>query len=284
MSGRKADQIWSMSFKRLTLFIIFIFLTTFSFSQVNTSDRYYEIQTKKVIRIGMTDNYPPFSYVEKGKRDGFEVYLALKLAKFLGAKPKFHELGVNKGLNAIAVNEIDIIVSGLSRDAKRGKKIWFSVPYLEMTPGVIVDKRSLPQTQYGDDFEDTPFVSIWDIKRLSEFTFIIKKGTVYEQLVKEKFKNKNYIMVNSHEEAFEKLFDGSANGYVHDSLFLEYKLKKNKNWLSKVKLLKGGHQIEKICIGLPFGSYVLKNQIDLFLLETSRKGEIRQWFRKYFDK
>ena len=72
-----------------------------------------------------------------------------------------------------------------------------------------------------------------------------------------------------------------VNGFVHDSLYLEYLYNTNGSYRSSYKLLKGGKVTEKLCIGLPFGDIILKNQVDLFIAEMKRQGQITEWLKNY---
>jgi ABC-type amino acid transport substrate-binding protein len=68
---------------------------------------------------------------------------------------------------------------------------------------------------------------------------------------------------------------------VHDSLYLQQQHQMHPAYSGSYTLLQGGTRHEHLCIGLPFGDAILKNQIDIFIIEMKRLGKIDQWLEKY---
>ncbi|MDH5719551.1 MAG: transporter substrate-binding domain-containing protein [Spirochaetia bacterium] len=262
------------------LWLLFI-LATFALDGQIKESRYFQILKNQKIRIGMSVDYPPLKFEKEGKNIGIEIDMASSLAEFLGVNTEIVPLSVKEYTSAIETNKVDVILGGMSRNLERGKKIWFSEPYLSITPAVFVNKRRLPKTKFGEEFEEIPYKTIWDIKKLAAFTFAVKEGSAYQSLIRSEFDKHKVIVVNSNKEGFEAVFSGSAHGFIHDSLFLEYTIKKNSQWKNGYAILKGGKRTEKICAGIPFGDTILKNQIDLWINEIIRKKEIDKWFLKY---
>jgi len=246
------------------------------------ADVYKGITANKEIRIGISKHYPPLNF--KGGKSGLEMEMARELGKFLGVKVTLVKLPVAGYVSALQKGRVDIILAGFSRNLKRGRIIWFSKPYLSVTPGVLVQKNALPQRRYGDEFEERPISSIWDLKSLTRFSFAVKKGSAYEELLKEHFPNTKRVIITTNEEGMRLLKKGRVKGFVHDSLYLKYLHGASAKLRSRYRLLQGGSQTEQICIGLPFGDVVLKNQIDLFVDEMIRTGRIRSWLEKYNTK
>lgn len=254
----------------------------FASPQADAADAYSRITAKKEIRIGISKHYPPLNF--KGGKSGLEMEMARELGKFLGVKVTLVKLPVAVYVSALQKGRVDIILAGFSRNLKRGRIIWFSKPYLSVTPGVLVRKNALPQRRYGDEFEERLISSIWDLKSLTRFSFAAKKGSAYEELLKEHFPNTKRVIITSNDEGIRLLKKGRVKGFVHDSLYLKYLYGTSAKLRSRYRLLQGGAQTEQLCIGLPFGDVVLKNQIDLFVDEMIRTGRIRSWLEKYNTK
>lgn len=263
----------------LLINILFAGLVLFSAPVVEGADAYNRIAAKKEIRIGISRHYPPLNF--KGGKSGLEMEMARELGRFLNVKVTLVKLPVSEYVSALKSNRVDIILAGFSRNLKRGRVIWFSKPYLSVTPGVLARKSALPQRRFGDEFEERPVSSIWDLKSLTRFSFAVKKGSAYEELLKEHFPNMKRVIVKSNDEGIRLLKKGRVKGFVHDSLYLKYLHGTSASLRSRYRLLEGGDQKEEICIGLPFGDVVLKNQIDLFVDEMIRTGRIRSWLEKY---
>lgn len=174
-----------------------------------------------------------------------------------------------------------MVIAGFSRNLERGRVIWFSKPYISVTPGILADNRSIPQTRFGEQFEQTPISSIWDLKRLPTFRFAVKKGSSYQHLLETTFPDMRRVIVVSNGEGLDLLGKGAVDGFVHDSLYLEYLYGNSAKLRNAYVLLKGGGRFEHLCIGLPFGDVILKNQVDMFIDEITRLGLVEEWLKKY---
>ncbi len=240
---------------------------------------YRLIMNRKEIRIGISRNYPPLNF-ESGTR-GLEIDMIQKLQDFLGVKARLVPLELQQYIPSLKSGKVDIIVAGYSRNMRRGKEIWFSEPYLTVTPGVLVNKQVLPQTDFGEEFEKAPVKTLWDLKRINQFKIAVKAGSTYELLLKELFPNMIRTEITTNEEGLELLDNGQVQGFVHDSIYLNYLYSNNIRLRNSYQLLKGGRLTGQLCIGLPFGDSIFKNQINLFILELKRLGIISGWLKNY---
>jgi polar amino acid transport system substrate-binding protein len=243
---------------------------------------YKRIIEKKVIRIGISTHYPPLNF-NSGKK-GVEIEMAEKLGKFMGVRVVKIPMTVAEFVPAIKSGKVDIVIAGFSRNIQRARTIWFSKPYITLSPGVLVIKGVLPQTRFGDEFEESPIKTIWDLKRVSRFRFAVKKGSTYEYLLNDKMPDMPKVIVKTTEEGLNLLKTGKAHGFVHDSLYLQYLYRTSALYRAPYRLLTGGNLVEKICVGLPFGDTILKNQVDVFIEELIREGLIEEWLKKYDQK
>ena len=242
-------------------------------------EAYRDIIQKKALRVAVSMDYPPLNF-NAGEK-GVEVEMARGLGAFLGVEVRLVPLPVGRFTAALEQREVDAVIAGYSRSLARAKTVWFSEPYLSVTPAVLADSRSIPQTSYGAEFEQPPIRTIWDLKRLTDFRFAVKKGSAYEDLLAAEFPDMARVVVSSNEEGMDLLRKGAVNGFVHDSLFLEYLYGTSAKLRSTYVLLSGGPRIEKICVGLPFGDTVLKQQVDTFIQETLRLGRVEEWLARY---
>lgn len=245
-------------------------------------DVYRSIMEKKRIRIGISKDYAPLNF--NGGERGVEIEMARGLGEFMGVRVELVPLEVGQYEGALVKRTVDVVIGGYSRNLARARTIWFSEPYLTVTPGVLADMRSLPKTNFGDRFEQKPIATIWDLKRVPGFRFAVKKGSAYEQLLETEFPDMPRTVVSTNEEGISLLNKRDVDGFVHDSLFLEYYFANSARLRNAFLLLSGGSRIEKICVGLPFGDAVLKNQVDVFIREKIRLGHIEKWIEEFSKK
>jgi polar amino acid transport system substrate-binding protein len=263
---------------RIIIFVGVLSGVAFS-SGADAADVYGKIMKKKEIRIGVSLHYPPLNF--NGGEKGVEMMMARRLGNFFGVKVVLVPLSVSEYVEAIIKGRVDVVIAGFSRNLERGAKIWFSDPYFTVSPGVLVNARILPERSFGDEFEESPVSTIWDLKMLTRLTLAVKKGSAYETLLKENFQEMARVVVSSNEEGIEALEKGKVDGFVHDSLFLQYLYSTNARFHGSYRLLQGGRQKEYLCIGLPFGDTILKNQIDLFVAELARLGLVDDWMNSF---
>ncbi|TFH42959.1 MAG: amino acid ABC transporter substrate-binding protein [Chrysiogenales bacterium] len=244
-------------------------------------DAYGEIMRRQIIRIGVSKDYPPLNF-NAGER-GVEMDMARRLADFLGVKLELIPLDVGDYTTAIVDRRVDIVIGGFSRNLSRARRIWFSEPYLAVTPGVLVTLRSIPRTRLGDTFEEPPIRTVWDLAQIPGIKIAVKKGSVYEHLLESEFPSMPRVSVPTNEEGLELLKKGSVNGFIHDSLYLDHIFHTTPGARSSYVFLQGGGLLEQICIGLPFGDQVLKTQVDTFIREIIRLGLIDKWLKEHSE-
>lgn len=240
---------------------------------------YDRIMGKKVIRIGVSRHYPPLNF-HSGKK-GVEIDMAQELGRFLGVSVETVPMKLTEYVGAIESKKVDIVIAGLSRNLRRAKRIWFSEPYISITPGVLASTRALPQTRFGDRFEQSPIRTIWDLKSTSGFRFAVKEGSAYEELLENEFPDFPRTLVKTNAQGLKALKSGAVQGFVHDSLYLQQQYQMHPSYGGSYTLLQGGNRHEQLCVGLPFGDTMLKNQVDIFIIEMKRLGKIDQWLEKY---
>lgn len=253
-------------------------------TQLTAGERYDRIIQNGVIKVGISQSYPPLNINANGSHTGVELEMAESLAEFLDVRLETVSLPVSEYIGALSSGRVDVLLAGLSRNLGRGSQIWFSTPYIEMTPAVLVDKRKLPKTEYGEVFEEDPFRTLWDLKRLPNFNFGVKRGSAYERLLIANFETMNQIMLKDNSQGLRYLKEGRIDGFVHDSLYLEHLVRKNPELKNRFRLLSGGDLIEQISVGLPFGDSILKTQVDFWVEELVRQKRIAGWLNRYAER
>ncbi|MDH4201008.1 MAG: transporter substrate-binding domain-containing protein [Spirochaetia bacterium] len=274
VSPKRRAQIF---YKHFVSFIILLLATG-----AQPQNIYNKIILQKTMAIGISQNYPPLNILDKnGQRNGIELEMIQSLAAFLDVKPVLVPLNVQDYVKALEEGRVQLIIAGMSRDLERSKKIWFSAPYLSIYPAALVDNRLIRSTKFGQDIEELPVENLRDLNKAGKLSFIVKEGSIYESLIKNEFNSNKFIRVSSNEEGLEFLNDFKANAFLHDSLYLEYLLKENPGLRKSFTLMRTLNRDEYLCVGIPFGEIILKNQIDAWIAEIIRTKKINQWVDQY---
>lgn len=261
-------------------------LKVFTFSLIFTlvihaDSIYNKIYREHKIVIGISKSYPPLNIINPEGRIGVEIKMIESLSEFMDVKIELLPLDVSEYVAAIQNGKVDMVIAGMSRSMERSKKIWFSRPYLTIHPAGLVDNRILRKTEFGEDIQSQPVTDLWELKKYNNVEFGIKTGSIYSDLVKNEFSGAAIVNFNNNEEGINLLYDFKINVLIHDSLYLEYLVRKNPALGKSFTLLKANQLDEYLCIGLPFGDSILKNQVDTWLDELIRTKKIKEWVEKF---
>src|SRR3984885_5732194 len=96
-----------------------------------------DIVKRGTLRVGMTGDYLPFTYLDKAtaKFRGFDVDMAEALGKALGVKVEYVQTAWPQMMKEFEADDFDIAMGGVSITLDRQKKGMFSTPIIpeEMT-------------------------------------------------------------------------------------------------------------------------------------------------------
>jgi cyclohexadienyl dehydratase len=96
------------------------------------SSRLDEIIKRGTLRVGMTGDYLPFTYLDKTTQTfrGFDVDMAEALGKALGVKVEYVQTAWPKLTKDFEADQFDIAMGGVSITLDRQKKGYFSAPIM----------------------------------------------------------------------------------------------------------------------------------------------------------
>lgn len=101
-------------------------------AQQAAPSRLDEIVKRGTLRVGMTGDYKPFTYLDKATQQfsGFDVDMAEALGKALGVKVEFVATAWPKLMKDFEADQFDIAMGGVSVTLDRQKKGFFSTPIM----------------------------------------------------------------------------------------------------------------------------------------------------------
>lgn len=103
------------------------------------SDKPKDGAKEKVLVIGTEATFPPFEFAKDGSSEiqGFDVDLANAVAKRIGYKVEWKNMGFDALVPALQSKQIDAIAAGMSVTEERSKAVEFTTPYYETAVYVI---------------------------------------------------------------------------------------------------------------------------------------------------
>jgi len=107
-----------------------------------------------VLRVGTYFVNPPFEFVAKGKRVGFEVDLINEVARRLRLRPVFVDTRWEVILRQMEDHRYDCIVGGVTITPARQERLAWSDPYMTTTLSLVVNSVRTPQIRSLADIKE----------------------------------------------------------------------------------------------------------------------------------
>src|SRR5215211_9463241 len=109
----------------LAILLILATLATLTWlGQQRPADPYLlDIQKRGVLRVALDPTYPPFDTLIDGNPAGYDVTLANAIAADLGVRAEFHTLALDTLYDALASDQVDVLISALPFIYERQKEV-----------------------------------------------------------------------------------------------------------------------------------------------------------------
>ncbi|QDR79269.1 cysteine ABC transporter substrate-binding protein [Sporomusa termitida] len=167
-----------------------------------------EIKKRGTVRIGIFGDKPPFGFIDaNGKNQGFDVYIAKRLAKdLLGdeSKIQFVLLEPASRVEYLQTNKVDIVLANFTVTEERKQKVDFANPYMKVSLGVV-SPQSAPITS---------------VDQLKGKKLIIIKGTTAETYFTKNHPEVELLKFDQITQAFEALKDKRGVALSQDNTLL----------------------------------------------------------------
>lgn len=181
------------------------------------------IKERKTLKVAVFGDLSPYGYVdENGEHQGYDVYLAKRLAKdLLGDEDKVTFVTVNaeERVDALKSNKVDIVLANFTKTPEREKVVDFADPYMKVGIGVVSPKTS----------------AITDVKDLDGKQLIVTKGTTAETYFTKEHPEVNLEKYESKSQQFQALTDNRGAALADDNSYLYAWVKENPDFEVGIK-------------------------------------------------
>ncbi|PJI07413.1 MULTISPECIES: cysteine ABC transporter substrate-binding protein [Clostridium] len=219
------------------------------------------IKKRGVIRIGVFSDKAPFGYVDSnGKNQGFDVYVAKRLAKdLLGSesKVKFVLVDAASRVSYLQTNKVDIIMANFTVTDERKQQVDFANPYMKVSLGVVSPNNA----------------KITSVDQLKDKKVIVAKGTTAETYFTKNLPNIQLVKFDQYSEIFEALKDKRGDVIANDNTELIAWAKKNPGFT--VGVTKLGSQ-DTIAPAVKKGNKELLNWINSDLTKLGKENFVHK--------
>jgi polar amino acid transport system substrate-binding protein len=238
-------------------------------SVASAADLLDSIKKRGYIICGTTLGAPPFAYADnKGNPVGFEIDLINKVGEHMGVKVKIEDMAWAGQIPALLTRRIDVVSSRMSATLERATKLVFAHPWL-MTGTFAVTHKNKGFKTWKD--LNRPGIKVGAIA-----------GSIGAVIARKKLPKARLVTYELDGDLFKALKDGREDGALNDELIVEMAAKK----YPELTVLKGNMQpdVYAYAVRPDFGSYRLKNWLDLFFATIMRTGEYAEIYEKWIGK
>lgn len=173
------------------------------------------IRASKLLRVGMTGDYAPFSVEVGGALRGADVDLGLALADVLQVQVRFVKTSWPTLMQDYAAGRFDLAASGITITPARAGQAAFSIPYHRGGKTPIV--RCGTQASFDTLAEiDRPAVRV-----------IVNPGGTNEQFARERLDAANRIMHPDNRTIFAEIAAGRADVMVTDDVEVDLQVRRD---------------------------------------------------------
>ena len=193
---KKLNKIFALA---LALTLLLSLLVTASAEGFRTLD---EIKASGKLVIGLFSDKKPFGYIdETGEYQGYDVYLARRLAEDLGVTLEPVSLDAPNRIEFLQSFKVDIVLANFTYTEERATQVDFALPYMKVALGVVSPDSAL----------------ITEPEQLNGKTLIVSKGTTAETFFEKNYPEVKLAKYDSYTEAYIALLDGRGDALSTDN-------------------------------------------------------------------
>lgn len=256
--------------KKIFVLVVILLLTLVSCGKKSTLD-YAGLKERGYIVVGLDDTFAPMGFRdETGELKGFDIDLAMEVAKLLDIEIRFQAIDWEMKEEELRQGNIDMIWNGYSITEKRKEKVLFSDSYLTNRQIVVVLATS--DIASKNDLEGK---SIAVQKQSSALEALKKDSELYSKLA-----GNGAVEFDTNNEALQDLEVGRVDAVVADEVLARYYI--NLKGETKFRVLDEDFGSEEYAVGFRKDAYDLKEMVDNAFKTLKDNGKYKEFYEKWF--
>ncbi len=221
-----------------------------------------EAPSGNALRVGVTANFPPLIYKEKGQIKGMEADLAQRLADALGRDLYFVEVPWKDQIGALEEGRTDIIMSSMSVTTMRAQRVLFSEPYLRVGQMALVRREDAGKYR-------NPLILVNTDAKVG-----IAEGTTADLFVRDKMRRAKRVSITDSEDAVQALKRKKIDIYIADAPIIWWLASRHED--DGVKGLFEPLTRESLSWGVARSNRALLDEVNALLAEWRADGSLDQ--------
>ncbi|BCD46201.1 cysteine ABC transporter substrate-binding protein [Helicobacter suis] len=220
------------------------------------------IKERGILRVGVFSDKPPFGFVDsKGQYQGFDVYIAKRMAKdLLGDAKKIQFIPVEAAARVefLKANKVDVIMANFTKTREREAVVDFAKPYMKVALGVVSKGGVIK--------------SVADLKSKNQ-PLIVNKGTTADFYFSRNYPYIHLLKYDQNTETFLALKNNRGIALAHDNTLLFAWVKQNPEF--KVGIPNLGEQ-DVIAPAVKKGDKALLDWLDQEIDKLTKSGFMKE--------
>lgn len=243
-----------------------IILFTLGLSNAAWADKFEDIISKGVVRIGVPLDVPPFGSQNVNREaEGFDVDMANMVAKALGVKLELTQITGANRIPTLLTDKVDIVISVMGLTPERAKQIMFTAPYANTSLAVYGPKN----------------IKVNSAADLGTYKVAAMKGSTQEMALTAMNPKANIMRTEDDATAAAAYLSGQAQIFATNSLVAVDLAKKNPK---KEFDLKFNIRRSPAHMGVKMGEHNLVRWLDSFIFFNTMNEELNKLHVKWLGR
>ncbi|WDE01516.1 gamma subclass chorismate mutase AroQ [Thalassomonas actiniarum] len=229
------------------------------------ASRLDRILSEKILYVGTTGDYRPFSFYADNKRAGIDIVLARDLARTLGASAVFLPTSWPGLLADLGTGQYDIMMSGISKKLFRQQLGLFSDSYHSggKTPISLCRKKHQYNSLEKIDHPQT--------------RLIVNKGGTNQRFVNQHIKQAQVLVHGDNTTVFEQILAGRADVMITDKIEVAVQAKNHPQLCGTMNGTLS-YSAKAFLLGRDL---IWLEYVDTWLEQVKNDGTLKQVFEQY---
>ncbi len=267
------------------IFNSFCLILTLTFSLVGFTKSHYPPDIHKIMQRGTLivamyhKDVPPFFMHDKKTHQliGIDVMLAKDIAKKLGVHVRFERKyqTFDQIVEAVAAHQADMAISFLTKTLLRAKKVRFTVPYIVLHHGLIINRVLLAKRQNYD--------SLIQILNKPDLKIGVLAESAYVPIARDLFPRAEIVVYKTLNDVVEHVKAGNVIAGMEDEITLKKLIFTQPKSAIMVKTVLIQDLQDRISMAVPWDSIYLAHWLNSYLEFYKPKIDIDQLIRQYFN-
>lgn len=248
-------------------FLFFVFCCLLLVGCRSENPTWERIEETGILRVGLDPTYPPFEVIDNNGLYGLDIDLAQAIAAELGLEAEFVYFGYDGLYDALATEQVDVLLSALVIAPERTRDFAYSEPYFNAGEILIV-----PQGE-------TEIAGMADLNGRTLAVELGALGHVEANTWANQLADLTVLPLGSAEEAVTAVTTGQADAVLIDAISGRLALQNQPG----LKHLPDPVTIEPFAIVVRIGDELLLENLNNSLQELNESGQLQTITNKWLE-